>query len=95
MHGENVKEFYTIGFPLLTGKEGTYGPAWRNTFLPPRPLVRYMRVNDEESDFFSVLHVFHHMEVDPIHYQYFGFNSPKSKTVSRMYPLNDISSLLL
>jgi len=94
-HGENVKEFYTIGLPLLTGKEGTYGPTWRNTFLPPRPLVRYMRVNDEELDFFSVVHVFHHMEVDPAHYQYFGFGSPRSKTVSRMYPLNDISSLLL
>jgi hypothetical protein len=94
-HGENVKEFYTIGLPLLTGKERTYGPVWRNTFLPPRPLVRYMRVNDEESDFFSVVHVFHHMEVDPVRYQYFGFGSPKSKTVSGMYPLNDISSLLL
>jgi hypothetical protein len=94
-HGENVKEFYTIGLPLLTGKEGTYGPGWRNTFLPPRPLVRYMRVNDEESDFFSLVYVFHHVEVDPVHYQYFGFGSPKSKTVSRMYPLNDIFSLLL
>jgi hypothetical protein len=95
MHGENVKEFYILELPLLTGKEGNYGPAWRNTFLPPRPLVRYMRVNDEESDFFSVVHVFHHMEVDPVHYQYFGFGSPKSKTVSRMYPLNDVSSILL
>jgi hypothetical protein len=94
-HGENVKEFYTIGLPLLTGKEGAYGPTWRNTFLPPRPLVRYMRVNDEELDFFSVVHVFHHMEIDPAYYQYFGFGSPRSKTVSRMYPLNDISSLLL
>jgi hypothetical protein len=94
-HGERVKEFYILELPLLTGKEGTYGPTWRNTFLPPRPLVRYMRVNDEESDFFSVVHVFHHVEVDPALYQYFGFGSPKSKTLSRMYPLNDISSLLL
>jgi hypothetical protein len=94
-HGENVKEFYILELPLLTGKEGTYGPGWRNTFLPPRLLVRYMRVNDEESDFFSVIHVFHRMEVSPLHYQYHGFGSPKSKTISRMYPLNDISSLLL
>jgi hypothetical protein len=94
-HGENVKEFYTLELPLLTGKEGTYGPGWRNTFLPPRPLVRYMRINDEESDFFSVIHVFHHMEVNPVHYQYHGFGSSKGKTLSRMYPLNDISSLLL
>jgi hypothetical protein len=94
-HGENVNEFYILELPLLTGKEGTHGPGWRNTFLPPRPLVRYMRINDEESDFFSVIHVFHHMEVNHVHYQYHGFGSPKSKTISRMYPLNDISSLLL
>jgi len=94
-HGENVKEFYTLELPLLTGKEGTHGPGWRNTFLPPRPLVRYMRVNDEESDFFSVVHIFHHMEVNPVHNQYFGFGSSRGKALSRAYPLNDISSLLL
>jgi len=93
IHGENVKEFYTLGLPLLTGKEGTHGPGWRETFLPPRPLVRYMRVNDEESDFFSAIHVFHRMEVSPVYYQYFG--SYKDKIMSGMYPLNNISSLLL
>ncbi len=94
-HGENVKELYFLELPLFTGKEGTYGPGWRNTFLPPRPLVRYMRVNDEESDFFSMIHVFHHMEINPVYRHYLGFGSSRAKTVSGMYPLNNISSLLI